>query len=116
MTIEEQVAAALSPLVGGQVFPDVAPEKTQAPYITYQAVGGAPLNYITGEDPGRANTRMQVNVWAATRIDASQLGVQVEAAIRAAGDLQPEVLTGRVSTYDPEKKLRGTMQDFSLWW
>lgn len=115
MTIEEQVVVALQALAGGRIFADFAPPKTAVPYITYQAVGGDPVNYLTGDAVGKTNTRMQVNVWASGRIEASQLGAAVEAAVRAASALQPEVLTGRVSTYDETVSLRGTMQDFSLW-
>lgn len=115
MTIEAQVYAVLKVLAGGRVFPDVAPEDTLTPYITYQAVGGEPVNFLSGEAPGKANARMQVNVWASTRIEASELGAQVEDVMRAAVNLQPEVLTGRVATYDETTTYRGTMQDFSLW-
>jgi Protein of unknown function (DUF3168) len=114
MTIEELIYAALQDLAGGRVFPDVAPENTPVPYITYQAIGGDPLNFLGGDRPDKANTRMQLNVWAATRIEASTLGAQVEDAVRAAVDLQPEVLTGRTATYDETTQYRGTMQDFSL--
>jgi hypothetical protein len=115
MTIEAEVYAALQGLAGGRVFPDVAPENTAVPYITYQAVGGEPVNFLSGEAPGKTNARMQINVWAKTRIEASELGAQVEDAIRAATHLQPEVLTGRVATYDETTQYRGTMQDVSLW-
>jgi len=114
MTIETLIYEVLKDMAGGQVFPDVAPEKTQPPFITFQAVGGEPMNFISGDRPGKTNTRMQVNVWAVTRLEASALGEQVEDAVRAAVDLQPEVLTGRVATYDETTKYRGTMQDFSL--
>jgi hypothetical protein len=114
MTIEAEVCAVLQHLAGGQIFPDVAPEGTPVPYITYQAVGGEPINFISGDKPGKTNTRMQVNVWAATRLEASALAELVEDALRSAADLQPEVLTGRVATYDETTKYRGTMQDFSL--
>lgn len=114
MTIEARVSALLEELAPGAVFPDVAPEKTPVPYITYQAVGGDPLNFLGGDVPGKTNTRMQVNVWAKTRLEASALGALVEGAMRAAVDLQPEVLTGRVATYDETTKYRGTMQDFNL--
>jgi hypothetical protein len=116
MTIEEQLYTALQSLVAGRVFPDVAEQNTALPYITYQAVGGEPVNFLTGEKPGSTNVRMQVNVWAATRIGASTLGAQVENALRDTKSFQTEVLTGRVSTYDETDtvKYRGTMQDFSI--
>ena len=114
MTPEDYIDGLLAPLVAGRVFPDVAPQGATVPYITYQAVGGDPINFLTGEAPDKSNTRMQVNVWAATRLEAAELGSQVEAAVRSAAQLQPEVLTGRVATYDDLTLHRGTMQDFSL--
>lgn len=115
MTIEAQVYEALKDLFDGRLFPDFAPDNTATPYGTYQAVGGEPINFLSGDRPGRTNTRMQVNVWAATRIEASELGAQVEDALRATAVLQTEVLTGRIATYDEVTQLRGTMQDFSLY-
>lgn len=114
MTPEEHIAGLLEPLVGGRAFPDVAKQDTALPYITYQAVGGDPINFITGEAPDKTNTRMQMNVWAATRLEAAELGALVESTMRAATHLQPEVLTGRMSTFDEITGYRGTMQDFHL--
>jgi hypothetical protein len=116
MTLEEQIAGVLQALAGGQVYPDVAPANTAPPYITYQVVGGEPINFMTGEKPSATNARLQVNAWARSRIEASQLGVQIEDAIRAAVVLLPEVISGRVSTFDEATKYRGTMQDFSVWY
>lgn len=114
MTPEEHIDAALQRLAGGRVFPDVAPERTVTPYITYQAVGGAPVNFLSGDQPDKQPVRMQVNCWASTRIEASELGAQVERAMRAATELQVEVATGRVATFDETTNYCGTMQDFTL--
>jgi len=114
VTPEEHIEGVLQHLAGGRVFPDVAPEKTATPYITYQAVGGAPVNFQSGDQPDKQPVRMQVNVWSATRIEASELGAQVEQAMRAATELQVEVDTGRVATFDETTNYRGTMQDFML--
>lgn len=115
MSLESQIVAALNGLAPGRVFPDVAPDAA-LPYITYQQVGGEAINFTDGAVPDRSNARIQINVWAATRIAASQLGAEVESAIRAAAALQPTVLSARVSLYDDDTKARGTMQDFSLWY
>lgn len=115
MTIEAQVYAVLKGLAEGRVFPDLAPEGVLTPYITYQAVGGEPINFLGGDNPGKTNTRMQINVWDKTRLGASALAEQVEDTMRQASHLQPEVVTGRIATYDETTQYRGTMQDFSLW-
>lgn len=114
MTPESHIDELLAPLVNGRAFPDVAPQDAAVPFITYQAVGGDPMNFLTGEAPDKTNARMQVNVWAATRVEAAALGAHVESTMRAAVQLQPEVLTGRVSTYDELTGYRGTMQDFHV--
>lgn len=115
MSLESQITAALEPLAPGRVFPDVAPDAA-LPYITYHQVGGEVINYTDGAIPDRSNARVQINVWAATRAAASQLGAQVEAAIRAVRELQPTVLSARVAMYDDESRAKGTRQDFSLWY
>jgi len=115
MTAEDYIDAALTDLAGGRVFPDVAPLGTARPFITYQAVGGAPTNYLSGDRPDKQHVRMQVNCWAEGRAEASELGALVEDALRAATHLQIEVLSGRVANFDEETDLRGTMQDFSLY-
>lgn len=115
MTPEDHIDAVLQHLAGGRVFPDVAPLGIERPFITYQAVGGAPENYLSGDRPGKQQVRMQVNVWAERRAEASELGMLVEDAMRSATDLLVEVITGRAATYDEETDLRGVMQDFSMY-
>jgi len=114
MTPEEHVHGALSHLAGGRVFPDLAEVDTPTPYITYQVVGGEPLNFLTGDRPDKQRVRIQVNVWATRRIEASEIGMLVEDALRSVGALQVEVATGRVATYDEGTDRRGVMQDFML--
>lgn len=116
MTIEELVFQALGDLAGGRIFPDFAPADTPTPYITYQVVGGAPLNFLTGDKPGKSNARVQISCWSQNRIEASNLGAQIEDAIRESTLLQPEVVTGRSSTFDEETQYRGSTQDFSLFY
>ena len=114
MTAEEHVHSTLAHLAGGRIFPDIAELNTAKPYITYQAVGGEPMNFLSGDRPSKQRVRIQVNVWSERRIEASEIGMLVEDAQRSATALQVEVASGRVATYDEETNLRGTMQDFTL--
>jgi hypothetical protein len=114
MTAEELIFAVLQDLAEGRVFPDIAEPDTPRPYITYQAAGGEPVNYLSGDHPEKQPVRMQVNCWADTRVEASALGAQVEDAMRAAVHLLPEVATGRIARYDEATSYRGTMQDFMI--
>lgn len=98
-----------------RVYPDIGPEGVEKPYITWQQVGGEPINFVGPGTPSKKNARVQVNVWAATRLDADQMAIQVEDTLRAATALQTTVLGSPMADYEPETKLRGSMQDFSLW-
>lgn len=112
MSIEATIYNALKALVGDRVFPDVAPAKTQTPYITFQQIGGAAYNYIEGGAVDARNARVQVNVWAGTRLEASTIGNAAENALRNVPGT--EVLDAGTSIYEEETALRGRMQDFSL--
>lgn len=118
MTPEDHIDAVLQHLAGGRVFPDVAPQGTARPFVTYQLVGGAPENYLSGDAPDKQQVRMQVNCWASQeqgRHVVSELAMLVEDAMRSATHLQVEVISGRVSTYDEDTNMCGTMQDFSMY-
>jgi len=116
MTPEDHIEEVLAHLAEGRIFPDVAPINTATPYITYQVVGGEPMNFLSGDRPNKQHVRVQINCWAGARerAEASELSMLVEDALRSAIALQAEVVSGRVSTYDEETDLRGTMQDFSI--
>lgn len=116
MSTESLLFNALKGLVANRVYPDVGPEGVAVPYITWQQVGGQPVNFLdTATLPSRANGRYQINTWAATRAEASTLAKQVENAVRATTSLQPAVLSQPVATTDEETGRRGYRQDFSLW-
>jgi hypothetical protein len=116
MTVEAQIFAALSALVNARVYPDIGLEGGEKPYITYQQVGGDAINYTEIAIPDKKNARMQVNVWALTRLEASALADQVEDALRGLSDAETLVLGARVALYEEDTKLRGTRQDFSIWY
>jgi hypothetical protein len=115
MSVEAQIYAALQGLVAGRVFPEVAPELTPRPYITYAQVGGQAVNFIDPTVPSKKHGRFQINVWADTRLAAATLARQVEDTLRVVPALQTTVLGAPVAIYEEDTKLRGTMQDFSVW-
>lgn len=107
--------AALQTLVSDRVYPDLAPDPVTKPYIVYQQVGGAAVQFVGTDVPSKKNSRMQVSVWGETRAQVSALAVQVEDTLRGTASLQTIVLSAPVATYDPDTKLRGSQQDFSIW-
>lgn len=115
MSVESTLFDALKTLVSNRVYPDIAPENATRPYITYQQVGGLPVNFVdTATVPSKRNSRFQINVWADTRAAAATLAGQVETALRGAAP-HTTVLGAPVALFDLETRLRGTRQDFSFW-
>ncbi len=108
MSAEPTIVTALGALVSNRVFPDVAPENTERPYITYQQIGGVGINFLDqGTIPNKRHARFQINVWADTRAAVVTLMEQVEAAIRGLTTLQPTVEAAAVALYEPDTGLRG---------
>ena len=116
MSWESTLYTALRTLAKDQVFPDLAPAGAARPYITYQAVGGEAVNFVEGGAPGTRNARVQVNVWAETRLEVSQLGNAAEDILRDVAALQTTVLGAAVAMFDEDTGLRGQRQDFSFWY
>lgn len=111
--IEATLVTALSAIVA-RVYPDIAETGTALPYVTYQQVGGTPVNYLAGVGSDKKNARIQINVWATTRIEAMTLIRQVEDAM-VASPLYGLIEGGAQARYDEETKTRGATQDFSFW-
>ncbi|PQV50973.1 DUF3168 domain-containing protein [Paraburkholderia sp. BL21I4N1] len=115
---EAIVVAALKSLVSNadgsfRIYPDVGPTGVGRPYITYQAVGGQSPNYLSNS-VDLQNARMQVNVWADTRAAATAIMQSAIAALSAA-PIRATTLGAPVSAYEPDTKLYGSREDFSIW-
>lgn len=117
MSLETDIVDALTSLVGGRVFPDVAEYGTARPYITYQQVGGAAENFLEAAPVGKRNARVQINCWATTRIAANDLARSAEDAL-INSSLNAYVLGAFIATRedDLDPPIYGTHQDFSFWY
>lgn len=100
--------------VCARVYPDVAPNKVVKPYITYQQIGGIPIKPMGKEVPNRRSALIQINVWATTRTEATQLILAVDAAMRTATAFDALPQGEFTSMYDEDNELRGAMQDFRV--
>lgn len=116
MSVEGLIFTTLRTLVSDRVYPDLAPQDVTAlPRITYQQVGGQAVNFLEAALPDKRNGRFQVNVWAATRLQASSLARQAAAALKTEAALNTTILGELVAVYEPDTRLYGTLQDFSFW-
>ncbi|MFD1556031.1 DUF3168 domain-containing protein [Paraburkholderia silviterrae] len=110
---EAIVYGATKALVDGRCYPDVAPQNTPRPYVTYQDVGGQSPNYLSNTVE-LENARMQVNVWADSRAAARALMRSVIKALTA-DPIGAATIGGPVSVYESDTKLYGSREDFSIW-
>lgn len=116
MPVESRIFSALKHLADNRVYRDVAPEnEKRLPRITFQQVGGAPINTLSGDKPSKKNARMQINCWHSRRDDAMALARQVEDTMRTVTTLAPTVLGAPIAVYEQETGLYGAIQDFSVW-
>lgn len=113
--IEEKIFALLSAMFGGRVYPDIAPFGTETPYCTYQQIGGDVINTLSGDAPDKQNGIFQINIWAATRLQASLLAKLTEDAFRSAAAMQAKPESAPVAQHEPDLNLYGTRQDFNIW-
>ena len=114
LTLETELVAVLQPLCA-RVFPDVAPEGTEVPYVVWHQYGGAAPMYTEGAMADRRNCYLQINVWHPSRAVCNQLSLDIEATLVAPPLFQAQPLNALSSTYDEDQNMRGSMQDFSLW-
>ncbi len=115
MTVEADIFNALAALVSNRVFPDIAPLDTPLPYITFQQIGGEALGYVENTVPDAKNGRFQVDVWAQTRSQCAALALQIEAALVQSAAFQARAVGAPANQYEPDTKLYGSLQDFSVW-
>jgi len=115
MTVEADIFSALQGLVSNRVFPDIAPLDTPLPYITFQQIGGEAIGYMDNTVPDAKNGRFQVDVWSQSRIQCAALALQIEAAMVQASVFQARPVGAPSSQYEPDTKLYGSLQDFTVW-
>lgn len=114
MSIEDSIFQALQGLVSGRVFRVVARTPPARPYITFQQVGGLPINFVESAHAGKYRGRFQFNVWADDLDAAAALARQIEQTLVTSTTLRGVVETGLVTTYEADTELFGTRQDFSF--
>lgn len=113
MSLESDLQTLVSGVV--QSFPDFAPATVTAPYAVWQQIGGASPAYVERTVFNKRNARVQISVWASTRLQANDLMAQIESALILATVFQASPYGAMTAVADEETQLRGARQDFSIW-
>lgn len=116
MTLEEHMVNVVDSLIS--TYPDSAPMDAALPYCTYQIIDGKSLVFMDKTTPDKKHAYIQLNVYAKSALEASNLIAQVEKTMLATKDFNATPATGARSIIsdDPEAEIRGRMQDFSIWY
>ncbi len=114
MSMQELFVALVQNVTDAQdrVYPQVAPDNVQRPYIVYQRVTENVENTLAGRT-GLTNTRLQVDVYASTYAQAQQIAAAV--ADLMAGWALPNVQILARDIYESDVKLHRVMADYSIW-
>ncbi|MPS76581.1 MAG: DUF3168 domain-containing protein [Achromobacter sp.] len=116
MSLEGKLKAVLAPLVAGRLFPDVTPDKPEFPLIVYQGVGGSEQWYVEGKRREKRHQRVQIHVWATSRLEASGIAELIGTALCESGFPAVEPYGAPTSLYEEAIKKYGTRQDFGIWY
>lgn len=114
MSLESDMRSALIP-VCPRVYPDAATASPAYPLIIYQQVGGRAFDYAEQEVPDKANARVQVWVWAKTRLEASSLSRASRVAL-VEGPMRARTLNAPVSDYNEALQIYGARTDYEVWY
>lgn len=116
MSLDSRLKNLLAPLVSGRVYPDVTPDKPEFPLIVYQGVGGQEQWYVEGRRREKRHRRVQIHVWAETRLQAEAIADQVATALCESDFPAVEPYGAPTDLYEEAIKKRGTRQDFGIWY
>lgn len=117
MSVETTLGACLlawPALAGIKVRAEVAQPTDVTPYIVHTQVTGTRVNSLRG-DSGLANPHFQIDVYADTKAQATDLKKAIRLAVLANADLAA-VLIAEASGYEPDTKRYRQRQEFSFWY
>lgn len=114
MTAREAVSAAIAGLNTAPVFPDIAPDGTPAPFITFSVVGEAPEQTLADGVPATFQ-RFQVTIYGKTRSEADSFRLPVRDAILALAQPFGGSFQGAHDAFESPVKLYKTILEFYVW-
>lgn len=92
-----------------------APANTKTPYVTWQHIGGDPLDFLDNTTADKRNAQIQINVWHATPLLAFELIQSIEARLRSATAIFiARPLSEPVSNFDDSEVSCGYLQTYSI--
>lgn len=110
--------AGLSALVSTRVYPNLIPQNSTLPVVSYQRISTTRESAM-GDDTGVARARFQLDAFAATYLNVRAVAEQVRAALQrwtnSSGTVvQDSFILGEQEFYEDETKRYRVSQDFEI--
>jgi hypothetical protein len=99
-------------LAGDRIYPVIAPDKSQSPYVVYQVVFSNSENVLDGST-GLVNTRIQFDVYAKSYQEVKQLFAQLDSLMNLWSI--KNVSLGSSDGFESAVKLYRVTGDYSIW-
>jgi Protein of unknown function (DUF3168) len=115
--------ATIAAAVGQRVFPNIVPQGSNFPAISYNQVSGVRLYDINDGPSGRAMPRITINSWAIRYLDVRNLADAVRQRLNGFRGMMGSTQVGRITldnefdTYEEEAGLSGihrVVQDYII--
>lgn len=117
MNVRQAIAARLEaavPLVSSRIYPLLVPQGKELPALTYQVIDSTSPQQFSGST-NLDNPRIQINSWARTLTEATQVAQQVRDALDGHIDATMGATFLNEGDLPPAEDRRGIHQDFSIW-
>lgn len=110
--IEQSLYSVLSSVASGRVYPLIAPDNVEKPYIIFQVVSAMPENTLA-DGVGITNFRMQIDCYDKTYAGVKTLAESVKTAMSNASFTNLQLM-GQ-DFFESDVKLYRVSMDFSIW-
>lgn len=114
MSLEGNLRTALLPTCP-RIYPDAVTEAPVYPLTIYQDVPSDAFDYMEGRVPDKAKARIQLWVWAESRLECKAIARTQRIAL-VEGSMKAQTLNSPGTDYNETLKIYGCRQDFSVWY
>lgn len=113
MSLEADFVAVLQACCP-RVFPGSAPPTAPRPFVTWEQIGGDPARYVDNAPMAKRLAQLQVDTWAATKTEATQLAREIEDALCAATVITARPVAGQSGRQEEYVDAYGVTQEFEV--
>ena len=116
MTLAESIFSAF--IAGSpnfRVYPDQLPQVPLLPASVYTIIATAEEQDLTGAVNGLVNAHVQVDTYAATRLDAESVSYLGRSQLLAAPDMQVWITNDGMWGFETDTRLHRVMREYSIW-